>query len=123
MSWAEAGAAGTSIETATRVLDILERPPGSTLLVDGAAGGVGSVLIQLAAARGLRVIGSSRPENADLVDSLGATPVTYGPALGERVRALGIAVDAAVDVSGKGALPELIALTGSPSRVVTIADF
>ena len=47
MSLAEAGAAGTSIETATRALDALGVTAGATLLVDGAAGGVGSVAVQL----------------------------------------------------------------------------
>lgn len=123
MSWAEAGAAGTSTETATRVLDILALKPGQTLLVDGAAGGVGSILLQLASARGLQLIGTSRPSNFDFLRELHAVPVEYGPGLDSRVRHLGLTVDGAIDVAGAGSLPELIALTGSPERVVTIADF
>lgn len=45
MPWDQAGAARTSIETATRVLDLLEPHDGTTLLIDGAAGGVGSVAV------------------------------------------------------------------------------
>jgi NADPH:quinone reductase-like Zn-dependent oxidoreductase len=123
LSWAEAGAAGTSIETATRVLDLLDVDAGSTLLVDGAAGGVGSVLAQLAVARGVGVIGSCRPDSADFVSALGALPVAYGAGLTERVRELRGGVDAAADVAGAGSLEDLIALTGSADRVVTIADF
>lgn len=52
MSWAEAGAAGTGVETATRALDGLDVRVGTTLLIDGAAGGVGSAAVQLALARG-----------------------------------------------------------------------
>lgn len=124
MSWAEAGAAGTSIETATRALDRLDVRAGTTLLVDGAAGGVGSVAVQLAIARGARVIGTGRPENQTFIAQLGAIPVTYGPGLAERVHALDIErADLALDVAGAGSLPELIAITGAPESVLTIADF
>jgi len=117
MTWAEAGAGGTSIETATRALDSLAAPPGATLLVDGAAGGVGSVMVQLAIARGLRLIGAARPENRDFVAALGAEPVDAG-ALASLT-----GVDAVLDAAGAGRLAELVALAGSPDRVVTIADF
>jgi NADPH:quinone reductase-like Zn-dependent oxidoreductase len=124
MSWEEAGAAGTSIETATRALDTLDVRPGTTLLIDGATGGVGSAAVQLAIARGARVIGTGRPESRTFLAELGAIPATYGPGLGDRVRALGIeGVDLALDVAGAGSLPELIALTGAPTSVLTIADF
>ena len=124
MPWAQAGAAGTSIETATRVLDALEVRAESTLLIGGAAGGVGSVAVQLAIARGARVIGTARPESQAFIAELGAIPVPYGPGLPERVRALGVGrVDLALHVAGAGALPELIAITGTATSVVTIADF
>jgi NADPH:quinone reductase-like Zn-dependent oxidoreductase len=122
MSWPEAGAAGTSIETATRALDELDVRGGTTLLIDGAAGGVGSVAVQLAIARGARVIGTARQQNLAFLAELGATPVTYGPGLAQRVRALG-RVDLALDVAGAGSLPELIAITGTAATVVTLADF
>lgn len=121
-SWEQAGAAGTSVETATRVLDVLDPRPGQTLLVDGAAGGVGSVAVQLAVARGARVIGTGRQENQDFIADLGATPTTYGPGLPDRVRALG-SVDLAFHVAGKDSVTELIAITGTPAAVVTISDF
>ena len=124
MPWAQAGAAGTSIETATRALDALDLRVGSTLLIDGAAGGVGSVAVQLAIARGARVVGTGRRESQAFIAALGATPVPFGPGLPERVRALGIEqIDLALDVAGADALPELIALTGTAAAVLTIADF
>ena len=124
MSWEEAGAGGTSIETATRVLDLLDVREGTTLLIDGAAGGVGSVAVQLAIARGARVIGTGSPENQAFIAQLGAIPTTYGEGLSERVRALHEGrVDFALDVAGAGSLPELIAITGTAASVVTIADF
>ena len=124
MSWTEAGAAGTSVETATRALDALGAGAGTTLLVDGAAGGVGSIAVQLAVARGARVIGTARPGSRDFLASLGAIPVSYGPGLVERVRGLGLGLpDLALDVAGAGSLGELIAVTGDPGAVVTLADF
>jgi NADPH:quinone reductase-like Zn-dependent oxidoreductase len=121
MSWEEAAASATSIETATRALDLLGVTPGTTLLIDGATGGVGSVAVQLAIARGATVIGTGHANSQDFIASLGAIPATYGAGLPKRLR--DYRVDLALDAAGKGALPELIELTGSPGSVVTIADF
>jgi NADPH:quinone reductase-like Zn-dependent oxidoreductase len=124
MPTTEAGAAGSSIETATRALDLLEIHDGMTLVIDGAAGGVGSVVVQLAIARGARVIATASEGNQEFLAELGAIPTTYGSGLPERVRALIDApIDAALDVAGRGSLTELIDLTGSADSVVTIADF
>ena len=123
LTWEEAGAAASSVETATRVLDALSVSAGSTLLVEGASGGVGSVLVQLAIARGAQVVGTASRASQDLVAGLGAVATTYGTGLAERVRHLAPAgVDAAVDVAAAGSLPELVTITGDPGRVVTIAD-
>lgn len=124
MTWAEAGAAGTGIETATRALDLLDVRENTTLLVDGAAGGVGSVVVQLAVARGARVIGTARPDSHPFLSELGVEPVEYGPGLPARIRALTHApVDRALDVVGAGSLGELVELAGTPDHVVTLADF
>ncbi|MCR6488059.1 NADP-dependent oxidoreductase [Amycolatopsis sp. OK19-0408] len=119
MPWAQAGAAASGIETATRALDLLDVREGMTVLVDGASGGVGSLAVGLALARGARVIGTAAPGNQEFVESLGATPVPYGTGFLSRVGP----VDAALDVAGKGSLPALIEVTGRPSAVVTLADF
>jgi NADPH:quinone reductase-like Zn-dependent oxidoreductase len=124
MTWEEAGAAGTSVETATRVLDMLDLHAGMSLLVDGAAGGVGSTVVQLAVARRVRVIGTGSPANQRFIGELGATALEYGDALADRVREQGFeVVDRALDVAGAGSLSELIAITGSAESTVTIADF
>jgi NADPH:quinone reductase-like Zn-dependent oxidoreductase len=68
------------------------------------------------------VIGTASERHQDDVKGLGASPVVYGEGLADRVRALTDHVDAAFDTAGKGALGDLVALTGSPDRVVTIAD-
>ncbi|BCL28849.1 oxidoreductase [Streptomyces aurantiacus] len=132
LSFEEAGAAATGVETATRALDLLGvanakskgEDGGTTLLIDGAAGGVGSIAVQLAVARGARVVGTGRPESHDFLAGLGAVPVAYGAGLAGRVRALGIPrIDRALDVAGAGSLPELVDLTGTAESVVTLADF
>ncbi|GAB2809696.1 NADP-dependent oxidoreductase [Actinoallomurus bryophytorum] len=122
LSWEEAGAAGTSVETATRALDALGVRAGTVLLAAVVAGGVGNACVQLTVARGARVIGTGRPESHGFIDRLGATPVTYGPGLPGRVGGLG-RVDRALDVAGAGSLPELVAIAGTPASVLTLADF
>lgn len=123
LSFEEAAAMGLAVEAAARCLDILGLPAGATLLVDGAAGGAGSAMTQLAVARGLTVVGTAGPANQDYVRSLGALPTTYGEGLAQRVKQLVPTVDGAVDVVGLGSVPELVAITGDPTRVVTLADF
>ena len=123
--WEQAAAAGTSVETATRALDLLGVDSQSTLLIEGAAGGVGAVAAQLAVARGCRVVGTARAESIEVVAALeGVHAVRAGESLEHDLSVLGIGhVDKALDASGAGTLAQLVALTGSPDRVVTIADF
>jgi NADPH:quinone reductase-like Zn-dependent oxidoreductase len=121
-----AGAAGlpVAVETAVRTLDLLGVGAGSTVVINGAAGAVGSAAVQIAIARGARVIGTASPGNHEYLRSLGAEPTTYGDGLVERVRALAPdGVDAALDTAGGGALPALVELAGGPEHVVTIADY
>ncbi|MFF3111174.1 NADP-dependent oxidoreductase [Kitasatospora sp. NPDC057904] len=118
-----AAALPAAAETATRVLDQLGVADGHVLLVHGASGTIGSAAVQLAVARGARVIGTAGPARQDYLRGLGAEPVVYGPGLVERVRAVAPdGVDLALDAAGRG-LPDLITLTGGPGQVVTIADF
>jgi NADPH:quinone reductase-like Zn-dependent oxidoreductase len=97
---------------------------GQTIVINGAAGGVGAAAVQLARARGAHVIGTASERNHDFLRSLGAEPTTYGDGLVERVRALAPhGIDLAFDTAGKGGVRDLIELTGDPARVATIADF
>src|SRR5450759_2632764 len=123
MPFAEAAGLPVAVETAVRVLGLLGLATGQTLLINAAAGGVGVAAVQLARARGVSVIGTASPDNHEFLRTLGATPTTYGESLPERVGRLAPqGVDAAFDAAGRGALPELIAITGDADRVVTIAD-
>ncbi|MFI6873996.1 NADP-dependent oxidoreductase [Streptomyces sp. NPDC050400] len=123
LDFAAAAALPTALETAARALDQVGAEAGRTLLVNGASGTIGSAAVQLAVARGVRVIGTAGPANQDHLRSLGAEPVTYGEGMAARVRALAPdGVDLALDVAGSGVLPDLIGLTGSPGNVLTVAD-
>ncbi|WP_433207454.1 NADP-dependent oxidoreductase [Dactylosporangium sp. CS-047395] len=140
MTFAEAAGLPNVIETAGRALDLLgisklkptalttEGDPsaqrGPTLVINGASGGVGIAAVQLAIARGATVIGTASERNHEFLSRLGATPVTYGPGLADRIRALAPAgVDRALDTAGRGAVAELVTLTPTPADVVSIADF
>ena len=124
VDWAVAAAAGVAGETAERVLRLLDLKTGDTVFIDGGAGGVGAVVVQMAVARGVKVIASAGDGNADYLREIGATPVRYGGGVAERVReAAGGPVDGVVDVAGKTPVEELISLVAEPSRVVTIANF
>lgn len=125
LSWEEAAGLPVAAETSVRVFTVLGGVnEGQTVVINGAAGGVGAVAVQLARARGARVIGTASERNHEFLRSLGAEPTTYGEGLVERVRALAPGgVDLAFDTAGKGGVADLITLTGDPARVATIADF
>jgi NADPH:quinone reductase-like Zn-dependent oxidoreductase len=124
LDWASTVALPVAGEAAERVLDLLAVVAGETLLVHGASGAVGTLAVQLATARGVRVIGTAGPDNLDYVTGLGATATTYGLGLIDRVQALAPdGVDAVFDVAGKGALEDSITLRGGTDRIITIADF
>ena len=124
IDWAVAAAAGVAGETSERGLRLLEVKAGDTLFVDGGAGGVGAVAVQLALARGARVVASASEANQDYLREIGAIPVRYGQGVAERVRvAAGGPVDAVFDVAGKTPVQELISLVPEPSQVLSIANF
>jgi NADPH:quinone reductase-like Zn-dependent oxidoreductase len=124
LDWQHAAALPVAGETTERTLNLLGVATGETLLIHGGAGAVGTVAIQLAIARGARVIATAGAANQEYLAALGATPTLYGEGLVERVRALAPeGVDAVLDLAGKGALPDSITLRGGTDRIVTIADF
>ncbi|MCX4745599.1 NADP-dependent oxidoreductase [Kitasatospora sp. NBC_01287] len=97
--------------------------PGDTVLVHAAAGGVGSLAVQIARALGARVIGTAGERNHDYLRALGAEPVSYGEGLADRVRALAPqGVDAVLDLIGGDALHASPALLATGGRLASIAD-
>ncbi|WGW11586.1 NADP-dependent oxidoreductase [Saxibacter everestensis] len=123
LSFEEAAGFPMPAETARRALNLLPARSGQTLIVNGAAGGVGLAAVQFALADGLMVIGTASERNHEFLRSLGAIPVSYGEGLVDRVNEIAPrGVDVAFDAVGSGTLPELIQITGSPDAVITIAD-
>ena len=111
-------AAGTAYDT----LENLRLEPGSTLLVNGAGGGVGVALVQLARLRGLAVVGTASPAKHDLLTRLGATPVAYGDGVADRIRAAAAdGIDGALDLVGGEALRVLGGLVPA-GRLYSVAD-
>ena len=123
LSWEQAAALGVAVDTTYRILVPLGLAPGETLLVDGASGGVGGILVQVARARGLRVVGTASERNHERLRSFGVIPIAHGPGLVERVAAVAPdGVAGAADLAGKGSLDELVEIVGDVAKIVTIAD-
>ncbi len=123
MSWEEAGVFSASGQTAHTSIEDLRVKAGETLLIHAAAGGVGSVAVQIAVALGATVIGTASEHNHEYLRSLGAVPVSYGPGLEDRVRSLTPqGVDAALDCVGGDALEVSVRLVADRNRIGTVAD-
>jgi NADPH:quinone reductase-like Zn-dependent oxidoreductase len=123
LSWEGAASVISVGEAAVRVLKHLGLKAGQTLLILGAGGSVGTIAVQLAAARGISVIGTAAEGDLGRLAGLGATAVRYGDGWADRVRAAAPGgVGAVFDAAGAGLLADAIALAGDPARVITIAD-
>ncbi|WP_431039841.1 NADP-dependent oxidoreductase [Streptomyces sp. P9-1] len=123
--WSDAEAAGAALGAVTALsgLKALGPLPGRTLLVEGAAGGVGGAAVELAVAAGATVIGTAGPHNHAFLTELGAVPTTYGEGLAERLAVVAPqGIDLVLDTAASGSLGELVRIAGNPSRVVTVAD-
>jgi NADPH:quinone reductase-like Zn-dependent oxidoreductase len=106
--------------TASAALAVVDPGPDDTVLIGGAAGGVGVFAVQLARIAGARVIGTGSATSAAFLRELGAEPVTYGDGLADRVRALG-AVTAALDLHGTETVHAARELGVPDGRICTIA--
>jgi NADPH:quinone reductase-like Zn-dependent oxidoreductase len=109
--------------TAWHLLTKTQVGTGDTVLIHGASGGVGLMAVQLAVARGAKVIATASPARHDQLRGYGAEPVAYGNGLADRVRAIG-PVDAALDLVGTDeALDTSVELVADRGRIATIAGF
>jgi NADPH:quinone reductase len=110
--------------TAIHALTATRTTTGDTLLVHGAAGGVGLMAVQLAVADGVRVIGTASHAEEARLRSLGAEPVTYGEGLLERIRTLApTGVTAAIDLVGtEEAVDVSLALVANRERIASIVS-
>lgn len=110
-------------QTAVHLLEATNVTEGDTVLIHGAAGGVGLLATQLAKARGATVIATASAARHDQLRGYGALPVEYGPGLQERVSAIG-PVDAALDLVGTDEAADVsLALVADKGRIATIAGF
>ena len=108
--------------TAAAALAAIGLRSGDTVLIGGAAGGVGVFAVQLAKLADATVIGTASEGTFEFLRQLGAEPVAYGPGLADRVRALAPgAVTAATDLFGTETAETALALGVPPERISTIA--
>jgi NADPH:quinone reductase-like Zn-dependent oxidoreductase len=129
LPWEVAGAIPVAGFTASAMVRAVDLKPGDTVVVAGAAGGVGSIAVQLAKRKGATVIGLAGPSNHDWLRRHGVLPVAYGDRAAERIRDTANAdadgrIDAFLDTYG-GDYVELALndLKVSPDRVDTIVRF
>lgn len=106
--------------TAWAGVDRLALGDGDTVLVNGAAGGVGVLAVQLARLRGARVVGTANPRNHDRLVAYGVEAIPYGDGMLDRLRALG-GVDAVFETHGTAGIDAGLALGVPEERMVGIA--
>jgi NADPH:quinone reductase-like Zn-dependent oxidoreductase len=124
LSWEVAGSLYVVGCTAYAAVRAVEPKTDETVVVSAAAGGVGSIVVQLLGVRGARAIGIASPSNAQWLASHGAVPVAYGPGLADRVReAAPDGVDAFIDLFGPEYLDLAVELGVPRDRIETIISF
>jgi NADPH:quinone reductase-like Zn-dependent oxidoreductase len=120
--WEVAGALFVVGATAYAAVRAVALTPGDTVVVSGAAGGVGSIAVQLARRAGATVIGLAGPDNHAWLAGHGVIPVSYGDGVQERIEQAAGRVDAFIDTHG-GYVPLALELGVQPARIDTIVDF
>jgi NADPH:quinone reductase-like Zn-dependent oxidoreductase len=122
--WEAAGSLYVAGTTAWATVKSVGLKPGEVIAISGAAGGVGSIAIQLARRLGATVLGIAGAGNSDWLDSMGTRAVVYGEGLGDRLRAAaGGRIDAFIDCFGGGYVDLAVDELGvRPDRVDTIID-
>ncbi|MFF3912184.1 NADP-dependent oxidoreductase [Streptomyces sp. NPDC001852] len=120
LSFRDAATLPVAAATAYDGVRQLDLPGGSTLLVTGAGGGVGSAAVQIARAFGLRVVGVASEGKREFVQSLGAVHVSSGPDLAARVRAAAPdGIDGVYDLVGDPVLAEVAELLKDRGKLIT----
>ncbi|PVE06396.1 NADP-dependent oxidoreductase, partial [Streptomyces scopuliridis] len=123
LSFADAAVLPVAAATAYDAVRQADLPPGATLLITGAGGGVGVAAVQLARGSGLRVIGTASAGKKEFVESLGAVHVPPGPDLAARVRAVAPdGVDAVLDLVGGDTLRAAAELLVDRTKLFSVAD-
>src|ERR1700730_11629994 len=124
VSWEVAGGLFVAGTTAWGAVRAVRPEEGETVVISGAAGGVGSLAVQLARRAGATVIGLASESNHEWLKSRGVIPVAYGDGVADRIRAAAPGgVDAFIDTYGDGYVELALALGVTAERIDTIADF
>jgi NADPH:quinone reductase-like Zn-dependent oxidoreductase len=124
VSWEVAGSLYVAGVTAWAAVRSVDTRPGDTVAVSAAAGGVGSLAVQLARRAGATVIGIAGAANAGWLESVGVTPVVYGDGLADRLRAAAPGgIDAFIDCFGGGYVDLALELGVPKERIDTIIDW
>jgi len=121
--WEVAGSLFVVGATAWAAVRAVTLTAGDTVVVSGAAGGVGSVTVQLARRAGATVIGLASPANHEWLAGHGVIPVSYGDGVADRIRQAAAKVDAFIDTFGADYVRLALDLGVEPSRVDTIVRF
>jgi len=121
--WEVAGALHVAGATAYAAVQAVALTEGDTVVVSGAAGGVGSLAVQLARRAGATVIGLASPANHEWLAGHGIIPVAYGAGTADRIRQAAAKVDAFIDTFGADYVQLALALGVEPSRIDTIVRF
>jgi NADPH:quinone reductase-like Zn-dependent oxidoreductase len=121
VSWEVAGALPIAGSTAYAAVRAVSLKPGDAVAVSGAAGGVGSIAVQLAKRAGAKVIGIAGPANQEWLTAHSIRPMAYGDGLADRLREAKL--DAFIDTNGSGYVKLGIELGVPPDRIDTIIDF
>jgi NADPH:quinone reductase-like Zn-dependent oxidoreductase len=124
LSWEVAGSIFVAGLAAYASVEAVAPKPGEVVVVSAAAGGVGSIAVQLAHLSGAKVIGLASERNHAWLSAHGAIPVTYGDGQAERItEAAGGPIDAFIDTFGGGYVDLALELGVPKERINTIADF
>jgi NADPH:quinone reductase-like Zn-dependent oxidoreductase len=121
--WEVAGSLYVVGATAYAAVRAVALTAGDTVVVSGAAGGVGSIAVQLARRAGATVIGLAGPANHDWLTGHGVIPVSYGDGVADRIRQAAAKVDAFIDTHGADYVELALGLGVEPSRIDTIVRF
>ena len=121
--WEVAGSLFVAGATAFAAVRAVGPSEGDTVVVSGAAGGVGSIAVQLARLAGATVIGLASEPNHEWLAAHGITPVSYGDGVADRIRQAAGKVDAFIDTFGADYVELALDLGVEPSRIDTIANF
>ncbi len=121
--WEIAGALFVAGATAHAAVHAVAAAEGDTVVVSGAAGGVGTIAGQLAGHGGATVLGLASPPHHGWLRDHGIVPVAYGDGVEQRIRDAAGAVDAFIDTFGGGYVDMAVSLGVAPDRIDTIADF